>query len=596
MPPVHGEAGVDKSEAGVDDEADGCVGPSPDAGPAGAGAEGAAPDGAGRDLGVHGGRSGLRSLPGRVRAQGPAFALLAAAMAVYVVVFGWLTWNQQRSYGTFGFDMGIHDQGTWLLSRFKDPYVTVVGRNYLGHHLNLIAFAYVPFYWLGAGPKFLYLTETMALAAGAVPVYLLARDQLRSRWHGAAFGVAYLLHPTIQWINWWHYHPDAFMITPLLFAWWFATRQRWRAFAICCVLALCAKEDAATAVTMMGVVLLVRHWRTDRRVGAFTILGGAAWFVLASKILMPWFNNGELAFYEDFFPGLGSGLGEILVNALQHPSRIYDPLLGRSTSTGVRDPVAVEAFREDIYRYYQRLLVPMSVFALRKPMLLLVAVPMLVINVQSSLSYTHDAKFHYSSIIVVAVVLAAIDGVSSLRSRSPRVGHLATATVLGFALVTNVMWSPSPLNDREHHSGVWARPWGAPAPVGLDARDAAIDAVPSGAGVAATYAFVPHLTHRETIYEFPNPWWVTNWLDCKTSPDAAKVDWLVIDTGVLGRQRVSPFGMTPFQLFQALTAPGTGEFETVREVNGIVVARRVQPASIAFDSPRPKCERAATAG
>lgn len=535
-------------------------------------------------------RDGARAVA-RAGARVPPFAVVAAAMAVYVVVFGWLTWNQQRGYATFGFDMGIHDQGTWLLSRFKDPYVTVVGRDYLGHHLNLIAFAYVPFYWLGAGPKFLYLTETIALAAGAVPVYLLARDQLHNRWHGVVVAVAYLLHSTIQWVNWWHYHPDAFMITPLLFAWWFATRSRWRAFAVCCFLAVVAKEDAATAITMMGVVLLVRHWRTDRRIGALTILGGVGWFVLSSKILMPWFNNGELAFYEDFFPGLGNGLGEIVVNALRHPSRIYDPMLGRSTSTGVRDPVMVEAFRSDIYRYYQRLLLPMSVFALRKPMLLLVAVPMLVINVMSSLSYTHDAKYHYSSIIVVAVVLATVEGLGAVRERLPRVGHVAVATVLGFALVTNVMWSPSPFNDDVHHSGVWVRPWGEPAPAGLAARDGGVDAVTTRGGVSATYSFVPHLTHRTTIYEFPNPWWVSNWLDCKTSPVPADVEWLVLDRNLLSRRVQAPFGLSPLALYETLTEPGTGEFEIVYQADSIVTARRVRPATLSFDTPRPRCNR-----
>ena len=69
----------------------------------------------------------------RVVREGRPLAVLVALMTLYVAVFGWLTWQQQRNYATFGFDMGIHDQGIWLLSRFEDPYVTVVGRNYLGH-------------------------------------------------------------------------------------------------------------------------------------------------------------------------------------------------------------------------------------------------------------------------------------------------------------------------------------------------------------------------------------------------------------------------------------------------------------------------------
>jgi uncharacterized membrane protein len=541
-----------------------------------------------------GGASWLRRAPTRaatrVRGEGAPFAVVGVCALVYVVVFGWLTYQQQRNYGTFGFDMGIHDQGIWLLSRFEDPYVTVVGRDYLGHHLNLVAFLYVPFYWLGAGPTFLYFSETVVLALGAVPVYLLARDQLGERWLGTAFAAAYLLHPTIQWINWWHFHPDALMVTPLLFAWWFATRERWGAFALCCVLAMAAKEDATTAVAMMGVVLLVRHWRTDWRVGAATIGGAVAWFLVATKLLMPHFNHGELAFYEDFFPGLGNGLGEIVRNALVHPSRIYDPLLGRSTSSGVRDGAAVEAFRTDVYRYYQRLLLPMCIVALRKPTLLLIGVPMLVINVMSSLSYTHDAKYHYSAVIVVAVVLASIEGASALGRSNRSYSALAVAAVLAFALVTNTMWSPSPLDDETHHSGVWARPWMADAPPGTPARDHMLALVPSDAGVSATYALVPHLTHRRVAYEFPNPWWVTNWLDCKTAPDPARVDMLVVDTAVLGTAENAAFRMSPKELFDALTDPDDGEFSIVGEEGGVVVARRVRPPALTFDSPRPRCD------
>jgi uncharacterized membrane protein len=551
----------------------------------------ASPDPASTDTASARRRDIPRRAVARVADEGAPLAVVAACALVYVVVFGWLTYQQQRNYSTFGFDMGIHDQGIWLLSRFEDPYVTVVGRDYFGHHLNLVALFYVPFYWLGAGPAFLYFSETVVLALGAVPVYLIARDQLGARWLGTAFAAAYLLHPSIQWINWWHFHPDALMITPLLFAWWYAINERWRAFGICCVLAMFAKEDAATAVVMLGVVLLVRHWRTDKRVGLYTIFGGLAWFFVATKVLMPYFNNGEPAFYEGFFEGLGGSMGEIVRNAIRHPSRVYDPLLGRSTASGSRQPGEVETFREEVYRYYVRLLVPMCIFALRKPMLLLVAMPMLVINVLSTkLPGTHDAKFHYSSIIIVAVVIATIEGCKAVGNRDRRFTYGAVAVVLAFAFVTNTMWSPSPLNDETHHSGVWSRPWLEDAPRGTPARDHMVALVPSDAGVSATYALIPHLTHRKIAYEFPNPWWSTNWLDCKTTPRPERVDMLVIDTAVLGTARNGKFGMSPQELFDELTDPADGEFAVVGEEGGIVDAERVRPAELTFDNTRPECE------
>ena len=73
----------------------------------------------------------------------PAVAL-GLLVAAYVLVFGWLTWAQQSNFGTFGYDMGLYDQGIWLLSQFRDPFVTIRGLSFFEHHVNLIVLLLVP--------------------------------------------------------------------------------------------------------------------------------------------------------------------------------------------------------------------------------------------------------------------------------------------------------------------------------------------------------------------------------------------------------------------------------------------------------------------
>src|SRR5207248_4001425 len=153
------------------------------------------------------------------RRSGPVLAL-AALVGLYVAVFGSLTWAQQSNFGTFGFDMGIYDQGIWLMSRFKDPFITVRGLEWFGHHVIGVTFLFVPFYWLGAGPHFLYLVETVWLAVGAVPIWLLARDRLENPWAGLAPAAPHPLYPPLQWINRGRLHPDALSIPPLLVPYW----------------------------------------------------------------------------------------------------------------------------------------------------------------------------------------------------------------------------------------------------------------------------------------------------------------------------------------------------------------------------------------
>src|SRR4029453_9114074 len=140
-----------------------------------------------------------RTLVARLRQPAVVVGLL---VATYIAVFGRLTWAQHEDFGTFGYDMGLYDQGIWLLSRFKDPFVTIRGLHFFEHHVNLISLAFVPAYWLGAGPHFLYLVETIWMALGAVPLYLLARDRLESGWVGGGAAPWLPLSPAAGGAHW----------------------------------------------------------------------------------------------------------------------------------------------------------------------------------------------------------------------------------------------------------------------------------------------------------------------------------------------------------------------------------------------------------
>src|SRR5262245_16405979 len=94
----------------------------------------------------------------------------------------WSTWAIMRhnAFGTFGFDFGIYAQGMWLLSRFQTPFVTIMGRQLFGDHTSFILLPLVPFYWVVPSAKVLIIAQATALSAAAIPLYLLARDKLRS--------------------------------------------------------------------------------------------------------------------------------------------------------------------------------------------------------------------------------------------------------------------------------------------------------------------------------------------------------------------------------------------------------------------------------
>jgi hypothetical protein len=161
------------------------------------------------------------------------------------------------------------------------------------------------------------------------------------------------------------------------------------------------------------------------------------------------------------------------------------------------------------------------------------------------------------------VMLATVESAARYgRTQGGR--RFLVGAVAATALATNVAWSPSPIGVK-YHSGIWARP--SPRHQVLHA---ALDLVPPQAGVTAIYYLVPHLTHRELIYEWPNPFVrpPANWgVEGENPGDPAKVDYIVVDTDLLGDHR---------DILDRLTAPG-GEFMKVFERERVVVAKRARP-------------------
>jgi uncharacterized membrane protein len=418
--------------------------------------------------------------------------------------------------------------------------------HYFGHHVNLVSLLYVPAYWLGAGPHFLYLTETMALAGGAIPVWLLSRDRLATHGHEGDAGwwalipaAALLLYPALEWMNWWHWHPETMAITPLLFAWWFASRRRWGWFTASVVLALSTKEDVALAILMLGLVLLI--FRRERKRGALTALAGATWFGLCTQAIIPALLGGQPFYAQQLFPEFGDSLGSVLIGMLTHPGKVLRLM-----------------FEGDRLTYYFQMLGPLGVVAILGLPMLLIAGPQVGINALSSLPGTHDIRFQYSAVVVAAVFIAGAEGIGLLHRWSWRVARGAVAVMAVTALLSNAAWSPSPLSNA-YNSGIWAKR--IPRHVSFDR---AVALVPDDAGVSASYYLIPHLTHRKYAYEWPNPWILGNWgLPGEPTPAPTTADYIVLDL-ILGQEPA---------LLAQLTEDG-GDYEIIFEQDDVLVARR----------------------
>ena len=118
---------------------------------------------------------------GRLKRVDPATWVAFGLVALHAWWTTRLQWDIHRGLGTSSYDVGLYDQGVWLMSRFKAPFVTLMGRNLMGDHASLVLVLLVPLYWLVPGTETLLAVQAVVVAAGAIPLYFLARKLLGSQ-------------------------------------------------------------------------------------------------------------------------------------------------------------------------------------------------------------------------------------------------------------------------------------------------------------------------------------------------------------------------------------------------------------------------------
>lgn len=478
--------------------------------------------------------------PGWLRRRDPVRWTLGAMVSVWALVFIVLGWERHTRFGTFGFDLGVYDQAVWLLGQLKSPFITIRGLPLFGFHMNVVLLLLAPFYRFGAGPEFLLLVQVAAQASGAVALFLVARDRLADRWLAVAVASLLLLHPTYQFLVWEYFHPDTLIVAPLLFAYWAARARRWGWYTLAALLAASCKEDAALALAVLGVLIAARG---NRRIGAATSVFALGWFVLVTRVVLPAVNGVE-AFYDTFFGDFGKTPFEVVRTVVTKPGKAY------RTAT-----------LPDRLNYYRMMFSPVMFLPLAAIPTLMIAVPMLGINILSTFPYQRQIRWHYSAIVLAGIMLATVEAIAQL-CRSQGMRRFAVALVVTTSVGATVAWGASPVST-QFRSGIW--------PLGPDARrqtkQEALAMIPPRSPVSAAYYMAPHLTRRVKVYEFPVPWQPTNWgVSGENLDNPAGVRWLILD-----RTLLSPADL------ELLTRLTQREFEVRFDRDDILVAHRVHP-------------------
>jgi uncharacterized membrane protein len=370
--------------------------------------------------------------------------LVGLAAGMFAAVFGTAAILRHRTFASGRFDLGNMTQAVWSTANGDVLSVTDVHGEQisrLGSHFDPILVALAPVWWVWPSPEALLVLQAVAVAAGAIPLYFLARRHL-PEWPAAALACAYLLFPPLQWLTVSDFHPVALATPLLLAAWYFLDADRLWPFALFAAAAIATKEHVGLAVAGLGAWYALDRRQTRAGVAIAVIAGGLA--VVAALVVVPAFAPAGSAF----------------------ESRYDEPTLA------ARD-----------LGYVLRLLLSLALLPLAAPLALLPAVPELLLNVLSSTRTQTSIQTHYAATVAPALLVATVFAVQRLGSRA---AFVALAAAFAGALVLGPIGRIATQADA--HDAALRR---------------AVEVVPDDAAVSATNALGAHLSARERVLSFP---------------------------------------------------------------------------------------------
>lgn len=431
-----------------------------------------------------------------------ANALFVAMFAAYCAVFGSFAILRHETFHSGGYDLGIFDQAIWstLHGRILENTIMIDSPSLLGHHWSPLLIALVPVYALWNDVRALLIFQTIAIASGGLPLYWFARKRLG---YPLALIVSalYFLYPALQNVTLFEFHEIALTIPLLALALFFLLRHRLVPFFICLGLALMLKEEIAFVAAAFGVYLILVERR--RLLGSILTIASLVWGYAAVSYVIPYFYGpayGGNYFFVERYTYLGKTVSEIIHTAVTQPRLVLQQLLL---------PVKLE--------FILQLLVPVAFIPLVGIEVFALALPSLAYLLSSDFPSQSSIHYQYTAPLIPFIFFALVIGIGRLAKTRPfsvfspiRVRALIGILLLCSGIANYYFQSAGPFSQSNE-----VQAYTPTSHTALGHK--LLDMIPPDASVMADSNFVPHLSHRDLVYQ------------TAVVPDLRKIEYLLSD-------------------------------------------------------------------
>jgi len=281
-----------------------------------------------------------------------------------------------KLHSGFG-DLGYFDNILWntIHGRFMWFYQ---GFNYFSNHFCPVLILILPLYKLFQRPELFLIIQGAGLAVAAIPLFLLARRELKSSLAALTLSLAWFLYSFVYRINYYDFHPIAFAPLLIFSIIYFYRQRRDILYWLFIFLLLTLKESTVFLVITIGTFVFIEG---NRKTGLQTIFSGIIWGAVVMFVVMP---------------NLAGDVGALWIGRYKITEEMFN--------------IAELGYLVQIIL----LLLPLGflpLFNIKKTWIML---PPLLIQFLSSFSAQYTLSFHYSSSVIPFVFLSGLWGYKSI--------------------------------------------------------------------------------------------------------------------------------------------------------------------------------------
>jgi len=476
--------------------------------------------------------------------------LIAVVMLIYILSFSKVSILRYRTFNTYAWDLGLFNQAFLTTLKHGKLFFSTVELfmsqtgSIFAIHLSPVLFLLLPFYALYPHPETLLVAQTVILAIAAIPLYLIAKTKLKSKWAAFFLVLAYFLYPPLHGVNWFDFHPQAFIPLFMFITLYYVDKGKLLPSLIFTTLTLSVEETGTSLLMIILGIYLLLHYRKEIKVKTrsesnektiyldisvgtipsiliILIIFSLIWFLTAQWVKSTFFPiNPE--FYSNYKASKNwAVLGvddpiKIPFYVFSHPNKV------------------VQALRYDVFWkfiYIVLLFGSLAFLPLRSGFVLVISVFLIPFLLSNYLPY-YMVGHQYAAYVIPLVFMATIDALSTSRNDPDRKAILCllTTSVIFFSIASplgpisaynNISLDYKPLKiTREEMKHI-------------SLLNEVIESIPPDASVLTQNNIFCHFSNRVNAYTIPS--------FTLEDPDAwkfigyarqliKKVDYIVLDT------------------------------------------------------------------